>query len=423
MLSASRVLFMALLFSFIFPSLSDAAVYSGVVKQFDAKSGSLTISIPVRSFTKQLTISPSASIQIDGKPATLEDIRIGYTGTVSTTGTQITRVSLKTSASPAKPKPMPKPKPSSTPDPEPEEEKTSAAENTSAVWPQLRGPNRDGISTESGLNWDWASQGPKPLWSQKGFGEGYSSVSVAGGKVYTMGTQGNREAVFAVSLTDGKAIWATPIGNKRGDGMGGGPRATPTIDGEVVYALSANGDLSCMTTAGGGVWAKNILQEFGGGNITWGISESVLIDGEKLICTPGGQRGTMVALNKRTGKTLWTCQAPGNPQAGYSSAIVIEVGGVKQYVNMVHDRIFGVHAETGEYLWEDKNAVNGTANCSSPIQFADSVFYATGYGTGGSLVSLESSGNKIEATHRYHTRDMKKPSRRDGACGWISLWQ
>jgi len=405
MLSSSRVLLTALGFVLMIPSFSFAAVYTGVIKEFNAKTGSLTISIPSRSFTKQLSLSSSADIKIDGKPASADDILVGYTGTVSTTGTEITRVSLKTSASPAKPKPTSKSKPDPEPMPEPDE--PAAVANTGAVWPQLRGPNRDGLSTETGLNWNWGAQGPKPLWSQKGFGEGYSSVSIADGKVFTMGTQGDRESVFAVSLTDGKPLWATPIGSKRGDGMGGGPRATPTIDGDFVYALSANGDLACLTTAGVGVWSKNILQEFGGGNIAWGISESVLIDGDKLICTPGGQRGTMVALNKRTGQLIWTCQAPGNPQAGYSSTIVIQVGAIKQYVNMVHDRIIGVSALSGQLLWEDRNAVNDTANCSAPVQYLDSIFYATGYNTGGSLVSLEASGNKVEATHKYHTRDMK----------------
>jgi len=406
MKSSARCVVPVLLVSLLAVSDASAAVYSGIIKEFDAQKRTLTVSIPSRSFSKALSISSSVSITIDGKPAKLEDVKAGDSGTVSTSGTQVTRISVKTSASPAKPKPAPKPKPMNEPEPEPEPSESLKTVTTEAIWPQFRGPARDGNSTEKDLNWTWP---PKPLWSQKGLGEGYASVSVgAEGKVFTMGTQGNTACVFAMNLSDGQALWGTAIGNKRDDGMGGGPRSTPSIDGEVIYALSSNGDLACLTAGEGGViWNKNILREFGGKNITWGISESVLVDGEKLICTPGGQRGTMVALNKRTGQTLWTCQAPGNPQAGYSSAIVVDIDGVRQYVNMVHDRIFGVHAETGEYLWDDRRAVNDTANCSAPVHYLENIFYATGYNTGGSLVNLKNSGNKIIAEHKYHTRDMQ----------------
>jgi outer membrane protein assembly factor BamB len=401
----------SLLVLFALTSAAEAAGYSGLIKEFDAEKRTITIYIESRDLTKKLTIPTSASVTIDGKPGKLEDIQTGWQGSAFTTGgtTSVRRLSVRSEAPKPRPKPEPKPRPKEEPDPvrtEPAPKRTSAS--STASWPQLRGPERNGQSSEQGLKWNWGAQGPAALWSQKGLGEGYSSVAVADGKVFTMGTDGGREVVLAMNLADGQPLWSTPVGSIFRNGQGNGPRGTPTIDGNRVYALGGNGDLVCLDSENGrSIWSKNVLREFGGRNIQWGISESVLIDGDKLICTPGGQRGTMVALNKQNGNVIWTCQVPGNPQASYSSAIAMEVGGVPQYVNMVHDRLIGVHAETGKLLWEDRNAVNSTANCSTPLAFNDAVFYATGYNTGGSLVSLSSSGDATTAKHKYHTDDMK----------------
>ena len=224
-----------------------------------------------------------------------------------------------------------------------------------------------------------------------------------------MGTQGDREMVFAMDLETGKPEWATPTGgNAFKDGQGNGPRGTPTIDGNELYALGAGGDLVCLNAENGTVrWSKNILREFGGNNITWGISESVLIDGENLICTPGGRQGTVVALNKNTGNPVWRSNIPGNPAAGYASPIAIDVDGVRQYAVFTSRGLAGIRARDGEPLWGDDSASNGTANCSTALFDDDHVFYASGYGTGGSLVKLSTAGSTTKADRVYHSDDMK----------------
>jgi outer membrane protein assembly factor BamB len=410
MTCARRILSLSLLFSCLSTTSLQAAGYSGEIKAIDATKRTITIYVASLEESKSLQLAASVSVTIDGKPGSLEEIQPGHQASATTLGTStsVTRLRVRTQPIPKPtPKPEPTPETGSTPDPSPRRAADRSTE-PDGYWPQILGPARDGQSSETGLNWNWGSDGPKPLWYRSGLGEGFSSVAIAGDKVFTMGTQGNRETVVALDLAGGEIAWTLPTGDKYNEGQGNGPRATPTIDEKMLYALGANGDLACVSIDNGrGVWAKNILREFGGSNITWGISESVLIDGDKLICTPGGSRGTMVALDKRNGNVLWSCQAPGNPPAAYSSAIAVEIDGVPQYVNMVHDRIIGVHAETGRLMWEDRSAVNGTANCSTPLRFGDSIFYSTGYSTGGALVKLTSRSQSTVAEPVYHTREMK----------------
>jgi outer membrane protein assembly factor BamB len=211
-----------------------------------------------------------------------------------------------------------------------------------------------------------------------------------------------------MEVNTGEPKWKTDIGPIRRDGAGDGPRCTPTIDGDKVYALGAQGALVCLELkTGRGIWQKNILREYDASNIGWGISESVLIDGEKLICTPGGRNATVVALNKRTGETIWKSAVPGNPAAAYASPIVVEAAGVRQYVNFTHSAIVGVRASDGEFLWQDNGSANGTANCSTALAFDNYVFSASGYGTGGALVELSPSGDGVTARRVYKTNDMK----------------
>jgi outer membrane protein assembly factor BamB len=172
--------------------------------------------------------------------------------------------------------------------------------------------------------------------------------------------------------------------------------------------LGANGDLVCARIADGSVvWSDNILQTYQGNNIVWGISESVLIDGNQLICTPGGQAATVVALDKRTGKPIWRSLVQGAPQAGYSSPIVVTVGNVRQYVNFVHTGVVGIRANDGTPLWGQRASANDTANCSAPLATADVVFTASGYGTGAALFRLAGRGNQVASEVVYTTKEMK----------------
>ncbi|MBC7815298.1 MAG: PQQ-like beta-propeller repeat protein, partial [Planctomycetaceae bacterium] len=183
---------------------------------------------------------------------------------------------------------------------------------------------------------------------------------------------------------------------------------TPTVDGDRLYALGALGDLVCLDAKSGQRrWHKNILKEFGGSAGHWGICESPLIDGEKVIVTPGGRGATLVALNKNNGNLLWKSRVPGDPGPGYASAIAVEVGGVRQYVNFTAGGLIGVRANDGEFLWQNNSAANNTANCSAPVFFENHIFYGSGYSTGGACVRLESNGNTTRAEELYKTKQMK----------------
>ena len=204
-------------------------------------------------------------------------------------------------------------------------------------WPQFRGPNRDGISKETGLLKEWPKDGPPLAWQVKGLGGGYSAPSVAAGRIFGMSYRGADEVVWALDEKDGKEQWATIIASaSKNIGSPGqeGPRCTPTVDGDLVYALGTAGDLVCLKIADGtAVWHKNLEKDFGGHFMArWGYCESPLVDGDKLVCTPGGKDATVVALDKKTGDVIWKAQVPDGNKAGYASPIVIEAAGHRQYV-------------------------------------------------------------------------------------------
>ena len=269
-----------------------------------------------------------------------------------------------------------------------------------------RGPHRDNISTETGLLNQWPANGPKQVWQIKQLGEGYSSVAIAEGKLFTMGNLPSGEMLFAKDAATGKRIWEAKVsGSGFRNDMGNGPRGTPTVDGDRVYALGANGDLICVgVDTGDPVWQKNILQDYDGGNITWGISESVLIDGNNVICCPGGQNATIVAINKLTGQGVWRCTIDGQPKASYASPILVEFGKERMIVNFVHTGVVGIRAKDGGFLWGYPNSANGTANCSSPVYSNGMVFTASGYGTGCAMFKLGANG---KAKSEYDNKEMK----------------
>lgn len=276
-----------------------------------------------------------------------------------------------------------------------------------AEWHQFRGPKRDGHSLETGLLAEWPSGGPALVYEVGGLGEGYASVSVSDGVIYTMGTQADGDCVIALNAEDGEQLWSVRTGPVFQDGAGNGPRCTPTVDGNTVFALDANGELVSLDKKTGAInWQKNVLQEFQGNNIDWGICESVLIDDDKLICTPGGKGATMVALEKSSGNPIWKSEVPSNPAASYASAIVADVGGVRQYINFTHAGVVGIRANDGTFLWGNQSSANGTANCSAPLYDDGYVFSSSGYGTGGAALQLRSANGLTSAELKYHTDNM-----------------
>ena len=279
------------------------------------------------------------------------------------------------------------------------------AAQSAGEWPQWRGPNRDGVSKETGLLKQWPDGGPPLAWKATGAGRGYSSFAVSNNRLYTMGLRGDREYVIAFDVATGKEVWATANGKAFRNDRGDGPRGTPTVDGDKLYALGGNGDLSCLEArTGRTMWTMNVLEKFGGSNIVWGISESPLVVGDKLLVNAGGPNASIVALSKRDGSLLWKSQSD---RAGYSSAIPLMAGGINQVVFFTSTRALGLDLRDGRLLWEYPRAANNVANAATPVVRANRVFISSDYGTGGGLVEIKAGDKGVTAQEVYFTREMR----------------
>ena len=275
----------------------------------------------------------------------------------------------------------------------------------SAEWNQWRGPNRDGKSPESGLLAAWPASGPERIWMTESLGAGYSSLAASNGVLFTQGARDGKQFLIAVDAETGEIKWETehgkPFSNRRGDG----PRGTPTIDGDRVYALGGDGNLICAdATTGAKIWEKQLLRTYRGKNINWGISESPLVDGDRLVVNAGGPGASIVALDKATGKELWKTQSD---EAGYSSGVAADIGGVRQYIFFTGEAAVGVLARNGELLWRYTPVSNKTANVATPIVRDNLVFFSSSYGTGCALLRLQSSGGSTTASEVYFSQEMK----------------
>lgn len=273
-------------------------------------------------------------------------------------------------------------------------------------WTQWRGPGRAGLSTETGLLKFWPADGPPRLWSVEGLGEGYGSIAVRGDRILVQGTSGGASVVFCLNRSSGKTLWSAALGPKVSESRGNGPRSTPTIDDDRVYVLTENGDLACLRLRDGApVWRKNILREFGASNPNWMISESPLVDGERLIVSPGGRNAGMVAFNKMNGNRLWVTQDL-SEEAAYSSPIIVDVSGIRTILNFTSQAAVGIRASDGKLMFRYERAANGTANCATPVYADNKVFFSSAYGTGGALLKLTSDNGLVRADEVYFTREM-----------------
>ncbi|OFW01469.1 MAG: hypothetical protein A3I61_15050 [Acidobacteria bacterium RIFCSPLOWO2_02_FULL_68_18] len=276
-----------------------------------------------------------------------------------------------------------------------------------ADWPQWRGPARAGTSPETGLLREWPASGPPRVWSASNLGAGFGSVAVGGDRVFVQGMQKTDSIVTALNRADGKVAWTRAIGRAQDNYQGPGPRGTPTVDGDRLYVLTENGDLACLRVPDGTVvWQRNILQEFGGRNIGWLMSESPLVDGPRVIVTPGGRGAGMAALDKMTGRTIWTTKEL-NDQAGYASPIAADVQGVRTIMTLTAEAGIGVRASDGRLMWRYPRVANDTANIATPVYFDNKVFYSSNYGVGGALLTLRAEGGGVRAEEAYFTRDMQ----------------
>jgi outer membrane protein assembly factor BamB len=271
-------------------------------------------------------------------------------------------------------------------------------------WPQWRGPDRTDVSQETGLLEEWPRGGPQQLWVYKNAGLGYSGPAVVGDRLYTLGDRDGQTYLIALKVSDGSEQWSALMGESFTNAWGHGPRCTPTVDGDLVFAISAKGDLVCASVGDGNIkWRANLVDDFGGGIPQWGYCESVLVDGEHVICTPGGSLGALVALAKKTGTVVWQSQECTEP-AQYASLVSVDHGGRRQYIQLFMKKLVSVSADNGELLWEI-DFPGKVAVVPTPIVKDSRVFVCAGYGVGGMLVDFSSGepqevySNKVMKNH------------------------
>lgn len=281
----------------------------------------------------------------------------------------------------------------------------SAQPPTPQEWFQWRGPNRDGISEERGLLQAWPKGGPPLVWQGSGAGNGYSSFSSSQGRLYTQGARDQVEYVMAFDRTTGRKVWEARNGRRFTNDRGDGPRGTPTVEGDRVYALGGSGDLSCLDAATGRlIWTVSLTRTFGGSVPYWGYSESPLIVGDRILVNAGGRRASIVAIDKTGGRTLW--QQHGD-EAAYSSPMLMRTDSLTQAVFFTAARALAVDPRDGRLLWSYDKVANGTANIATPVVRGNRVFFSSDYGTGGALLDVKASGNGASASEVYFTREMR----------------
>ncbi len=282
-------------------------------------------------------------------------------------------------------------------------------------WPSFRGADRTAVAPDTDLLKEWPEGGPKLLWEASGAGRGYASVAIVDGKIYTLGdglsTADGDKDEYLTCFDDktGEQVWKTKTGEAWNDGKEDwqGSRSTPTVEGEHVYVITPHGKLVACKTDGTLLWTKDLKADFQGTKAdSWGYSESVLIDGENLICTPGSHMNTMVALNKVTGETIWTCSRENDRGAGHASIVISEVGGTRVYVQTTGQGAMGVRATDGKLLWT-YDIEKTTAVIPSPIVRDDLVFITAGYKRGGALlkqIPKEDGEVDIEEVYSLNTQ-------------------
>lgn len=280
-------------------------------------------------------------------------------------------------------------------------------------WPQWRGVNRDGISTDTGLSQDWEASPPELVWMAEGLGNGWASVSLVGRTIYTTGNLESGQGVVAIDAADGRVLWSRAVTDGEPDHSYSGARCTPTVDGDRLYVVTSDeetGGIVCLRAGDGSVlWKKGFQETWDGKMMSqWGFAESPLVDGDWVICTPGARDAMLVALDKMTGAEVWRAALPPGQDlkegAGYSSIMISEGAGLRQYVQLVGCGVIGVRARDGQFLWSYEPVANRTANVPTCVTRGDYVFSATGYNQGSGLVNLVPEGNGVKAEEVYFLR-------------------
>lgn len=282
-----------------------------------------------------------------------------------------------------------------------------SASASAADWPQFHGPHRDNKSTDTGLLKKWPEGGPSRIWEATGIGQGYSTVAIVGNRIYTTGAIDGDCVITALDM-EGRKVWTRRNGKAWARSYPG-TRSTPTIaDGllGLLYHLSGIGNLVCLKAdSGEPVWSANILEEFNGRNITWGLAESPLVFGDQVICTPGGEDVSMVAIDRRTGEVVWKCTGA-QDRPGYASPILVEHQGLRQIVTAMSESIVGVRASDGKLLWRYPHKVYADENITTPL-FHDGFLIASGCGRKGTTsLKLQVSGDECSVKEHWHNRTL-----------------
>ena len=269
-------------------------------------------------------------------------------------------------------------------------------------WPQWRGPDRSDVSTETGLLKKWPEEGPSRVWLNDNVGLGYSGFSIVGERLFTMGARDQTEFLICLDANTGAEIWATEIGPALNNGWGDGPRGTPTVDGDRVYSMGGTGHLICVEAASGKELWHATMSKLGGKSPQWGYCESVLVDGPRVVCTPGGSEGSLVAFNKDDGEVLWRSTDLQNG-AQYASVVPAVIHGEAQYIQLFQDALAAVAPETGKLLWKT-NWPGKTAVIPTPIVKGNQIFVTSGYGVGCTLIQISDDNQPSEI---YFNKNMK----------------
>ena len=274
----------------------------------------------------------------------------------------------------------------------------TAGSLAAADWPQWRGPTRNDHSPDKGLLKSWPKDGPKRVWLSDAVGLGYAGYSVADGKLFTMGLREGQEQLIALDAATGKELWAAPAGPRYPNNWGDGPRMTPTVAGDRVFAIGGQGLLVCASVKDGKtLWTKSLVSDLGGKLQDWGYTESPLVVGDVVICTPGGSQGTLAGLDIQTGKVVWRSKDV-TDNAQYSSPILISHEGKQQVVQLVMNKVFGVDPKSGALLWKH-DFPGRVAVIPTPI-YSDGIVYVTaGYGVGCAAFKL-GPGNSVEPLYK-----------------------
>jgi outer membrane protein assembly factor BamB len=269
-------------------------------------------------------------------------------------------------------------------------------------WNQFLGPRRDNRSIETGLLAQWPEGGPPLLWTAGGLGAGYATVAVSDGMIYTAGDTETELVISALDLS-GQVVWQRANGGPYTESVPGS-RSTPTLVDGKLYHMNGHGNLVCLDAkTGAPVWEVDTFARFGGRPITWGVAESPLVDGQNVICCPGGETVFMAALDKDTGETRWTCTGVGD-QHSHTSPLLIDYGGLRQIVTMTAAAAIGVAADTGRLLWKFPHPAR--VNCNTPV-FHEGSLYVTGtWGYGATRVKLTVEGENCSAEEVWHTLDL-----------------